>query len=180
LPEECARGGPEESLEGLFRLLEARAIQAADWYLQEKKSKARWSRGLRFLAIVLASAGGLVPLMALGGIGHLNPAVGYLLLGGAAATVAFDRLFGFSSAWMRYMTTAMTLERLLVEFQLEWARSRALAADADEVAKQFDVLDRFGSAVASAVEEETVVWASEFGTNIHGFETRVSDHSKGS
>jgi hypothetical protein len=43
----------EAALTQLYRYAEGRAIEATDWYLQDKRGKRIWSRGLRLLAIVL-------------------------------------------------------------------------------------------------------------------------------
>jgi hypothetical protein len=53
----------EAALTLLYRYAEGRAIDAIDWYLQDKRSKRVWSRGLRLLVIVLVTAGGLQPLL---------------------------------------------------------------------------------------------------------------------
>src|SRR5215211_903403 len=51
----------ETALTQLYRYAEARAIDAIDWYLADKRSKRIWSRGLRLLVILLVTAGGLQP-----------------------------------------------------------------------------------------------------------------------
>jgi SMODS and SLOG-associating 2TM effector domain 2 len=50
---------------------------------------------------------------------------GYLLIGLAGGCVALDRFFGYWSGWIRYITTALALEKSLDEFRLEWARNPA-------------------------------------------------------
>lgn len=49
---------PEVALALLYRHAEARAIDAVDWYLEDKRGKRAWSRGLRVVAILLVIAGG--------------------------------------------------------------------------------------------------------------------------
>jgi hypothetical protein len=53
----------EAALTQLYRHAEAKAIEAIDWYLQDKRGKRIWSRGLRLLVILLVTAGGLQPLL---------------------------------------------------------------------------------------------------------------------
>ena len=53
----------ESALAKLYRYAEGRAIEATDWYLQDKRGKRIWSRGLRLLAILLVTAGALQPLL---------------------------------------------------------------------------------------------------------------------
>src|SRR5215207_9537945 len=53
----------ESALAKLYRYAEGRAIEATDWYLQDKRGKRICPRGLRLLAILLVNAGGLQPLL---------------------------------------------------------------------------------------------------------------------
>jgi peptide chain release factor 2 len=101
----------ESALAKLYRYAEGRAIEATDWYLQDKRGKRIWSRGLRLLAILLVTAGALQPLLDAAAPGPSRTAWGYVLLALAAACIGFDRFFGLSSGWMRSMTTAQSLER---------------------------------------------------------------------
>nr|WP_232075691.1 SLATT domain-containing protein [Phytohabitans suffuscus] len=60
-----APGGLRADLAALRAWAERVADEAVDWYMAEKRLKARWSRRLRSLAIVLATLGGAVPVVAL-------------------------------------------------------------------------------------------------------------------
>jgi hypothetical protein len=79
---------PEVALALLYRHAEARAIDAVDWYLEDKRGKRAWSRGLRVVAILLVIAGGLQPVLDVAGPGRGEPAWGYVLLALAAAASA--------------------------------------------------------------------------------------------
>jgi hypothetical protein len=61
------------NLHQLYVWAQGVATAAIDWYMIEKEGKARWSRGLRATAAVLAASGGAVPIAALSA-GH--PALG--------------------------------------------------------------------------------------------------------
>ena len=98
----------ESALAKLYRYAEGRAIEATDWYLQDKRGKRIWSRGLRLLAILLVTAGALQPLLDAAAPGPSRTAWGYVLLALAAACIGLDRFFGLSSGWMRSMTTSRT------------------------------------------------------------------------
>jgi SMODS and SLOG-associating 2TM effector domain 2 len=50
---------------------------------------------------------------------------GYLLIAEAAGCVGLDRFFGYSTGWIRYITTAMAIEKSLEEYRMEWARNIA-------------------------------------------------------
>ena len=102
--------------------VELQALDAVAWYYEKKKSKNGWSRWLRFWAITFTVFGGLIPFISAAGIvqavlwhyGDKDAAnsqlaelrfnqLGYVSIGLAAGCVAFDRFFGFSSNWMRYI-----------------------------------------------------------------------------
>jgi conflict system pore-forming effector with SLATT domain len=158
----------EAALVLLYRYAEARAIDAADWYLQDKWAKRIWSRGLRLLVILLVSAGGLQPLLdaAAPGAGPGSAAWGYVLLALAAACIGLDRFFGISSGWMRSMTTAQALEHRLEQLQYDWAaecaRSAARTVDPKQVQTRLALLRAFSDDVAALMQQETAEWVLEF------------------
>src|SRR6185369_1540504 len=91
-------------------------------------------------SILLITAGGMVPLIkatwapgTLASAGFDLGQLGYLLIGLGGAAIAFDRFFGFSSGWIRYITTEMAIQRTLHEFRIEWARLTLTAATADQL-----------------------------------------------
>lgn len=142
----------ESALAKLYRYAEGRAIEATDWYLQDKRGKRIWSRGLRLLAILLVTAGALQPLLDAAAPGPSRTAWGYVLLALAAACIGFDRFFGLSSGWMRSMTTAQSLERRLEQLQYDWAaecaRSASRTVDPKQVQNRLALLRAFSDDVA--------------------------------
>jgi hypothetical protein len=173
----------ETSLHKAYAYAESRAQQNVGWYLSNKKRQAFWSRSLRFLAIMLTTLGGLAPIV--GSTGWLKfeggpdyePVVrmmGYVFLGLAAACVGLDRFFGFSSAWMRFIVTALLLEKALSEFRMEWAMGLAKLGKKSPTDEQLQsMLQRIKEFVAyvdGKVEEETREWVSEFKTNLSDVE----------
>lgn len=157
------------SLEAVYHWVEGEAIRAANWYLQEKKAKSRWSRALRILAILFATAGAALPFIAAN-----NDVVdfewGYVLLALAAGAVAMDRYFGFSTAWMRYITAEQAIQRRLQELQFYWASTLitrgSRVPSAHEVAAELEKLGAVAAAVGEEIRSETMVWADEFQSNI--------------
>ncbi|HEY0738055.1 MAG TPA: SLATT domain-containing protein [Herpetosiphonaceae bacterium] len=169
----------ETSIQEVYQYAEARAADTIDWYLRAKKSKAQWSRWLRFAAIVLTALGGLTPIII--SLGWLNGAraqnlgqLGYLFLGLAAACVGLDKFFGFSSGWMRYITTALALQKTLSEFRLDWAMLVAKLGGAtptnDQVQLMLQRLKDFVLVIDGYVEQETLVWIAEFQSSLADIE----------
>jgi hypothetical protein len=165
----------ESALAQLYRYAEGRAIDAADWYLQDKRGKRLWSRGLRLLAILLVIAGGLQPLLDAAAPGPSRTAWGYVLLALAAACIGVDRFFGLSSGWMRSMTCAQALLRRLEQLQYDWAaecaRSAARTVDPKQVQARLALLRAFSDDVAALMQQETAAWVLEFQSSLLRLET---------
>jgi SMODS and SLOG-associating 2TM effector domain 2 len=180
------------SIQNLYRYAEQHAQQSIDWYLGSKSSKSRWSRWLRLSAIALTTLGGLAPVILsfgwldrdLGaGQGWSGSAtaiigqLGYLWLALAAACVATDRFFGFSSGWMRYIKTAQVLMKGLAEFRLDWAMLVAKQGGASPTDEQLQLMiqriKEFVITVHGQVEQETLTWIAEFQTSLAEIEKTV-------
>lgn len=94
-----------------------------------------------------------------------------------AAIVGFDKFFGFSSAWMRYMLTHICLQKKFADFQLEWLKRRSFV-DKDlskEQAEQlFSFLQAFQVGLLAEVELEIQSWVAEFQSNLVQLDDRIS------
>ena len=180
----------EESIGVLYRYAESHASGSIAWYAGHKGRKATLSRSLRFAAIVLTTIGGLAPIV--GSLGWQHAAIpatnltvnigqlGYFFLALAAACVGFDRFFGFSSGWMRYIATMMALERALSEFRFDWAMMAAKLGErkptADQVQLMIQRLKEFLALIDTQIDQETQAWVQEFRTSLTEIEkTAKSD-----
>jgi len=193
-------------MSGLLQLRERAELQASEavsWYYAKKRSKNFWSRWLRFWAIAFTVLGGLVPVLASTGLIepmlrhffnvsdrkdiqlvelHFNQ-FGYVLIGLAAGCVAFDRFFGFSTNWMRYIGAAMRIETARIRFGFEWEHLVAPMAGQDPTPDQtrelLEVIEKFSLATREAVEQETGAWISEFQTNLSQLNKDSKDFFEG-
>jgi hypothetical protein len=163
------------SLRVVYEHAEAHAGRAIAWYFRKKAAKSVLSRGLRIAAIVLTTLGGLAPIVTSGGLVNADTArvvgqAGYVLLGLAAAAVALDRFFGYSSAWIRYIVASQNLQRALDVFRLDWAMATARLAGApppgDQVQLLLQRVKDFVVLVDTTVAEETQEWVVEFRSNL--------------
>lgn len=167
----------DNSLTILRRYVESEAQRQIDWYFRKMKVKSKVSTALRFVAIALFVLGGLAPILK----AILAPDIlkklpfdfgetGYLLIGIAAGCVALDRFFGYSTGWIRYITTALAIEKSLDEFRMEWARHTAKLRGELPNEIQLDELlltcETFSLAIRSQVAQETKVWVVEFENNL--------------
>jgi hypothetical protein len=178
------------SIGELYQYAEANANGSIVWYGKQKRRKARMSRVLRGLAIILTIAGGLTPIVAALGLQNIGTPpgrqiqvgqLGYLLLGLAAACVGFDKFFGFSSGWMRYLGAKMAIERALSEFRLDWAMTVAKFRENpptnDQVQLMIQRVKDFLLTVNNHVEQETQAWVSEFKTNLAEIEKSAKEQA---
>lgn len=168
-PYNAGTGDPIEVIRGTFAWVETFAMESIDWYTKEKISKARWSRTLRFLAVLFLALGTVAPVVAVG-MGWSEESVwGYGLIGLGACCAAIDKVFGFSSSWMRYMSTAVSLNRRLLRLQVSWPRFEArLAVNSNDETfiEVVQELETFMDDFAALMENETNSWMSEFQSHI--------------
>ncbi|MEO6595235.1 MAG: SLATT domain-containing protein, partial [Planctomycetota bacterium] len=93
----------------------------------------------------------------------LDGQLGFVFLGVAGACFALDRYFGFTSGWIRYVTTAVHLQQALARFQLDWAVNAAGAGrGSPDAVKQLEVVRALFDAVYGGLVEETDDWARDF------------------
>jgi hypothetical protein len=178
LKTEWADGKREDSLKCLYQFAYNTAKEAIDWYWR-KKWKGRTGRALRLFAILFTAAGGLVPLLLSADIENLwgftlQSQYGYILVAFAGAFIGLDKFFGFSSTWIRYVTTATTIQTGLTKFQLEWSTVRAIMGGGEpspeECAALIQKLLGLLTFVRDEIEKETNAWAAEYLSNLAAIE----------
>jgi hypothetical protein len=167
----------ENSLRELHAYVESEAARQILWYYDKKKWKSRMSAALRVVAILLFVLGGLVPIikatLPAAALTHLPVdfgQAGYLLIGVGAGCLGLDRFFGYSTGWIRYITTALALEKSREEYRLQWtrqmAKTRGNQPSVDEVEQLIQTCATFSLAIKSQVEQETKAWVAEFQSNL--------------
>jgi hypothetical protein len=154
---------------------ENRANEIINWYIERKNPVARNARALRFMAIVFAAFGGLIPFIVGSGllpkiVGLDWTQIGYISLGIAASCIALDRFFGFSSSWIRYITTSIVLQKHLAEFQYDWAvlSSKAVGNEfnPDMCENMLRRVQTFMLKILTELEKEAADWAAEYRSNL--------------
>lgn len=160
----------QESLSRLFRYAEIQAKEKISWYRTKKKSKQFTSLFLRCLAIIFAILGGLCPLIGGSAFGAELSKVGYVLLAVSGGFLLFDKLFGTSAAWMRFMTAAQDLEAELDMMRIRWASISAEpesnASEASATKKKLEALSQFVEKIHLIIGQETGAWVREFRSSI--------------
>ena len=108
----------EKSLEKIYQWVIQNIKSQIEWYGKKRKPKRIASQLLRAFSIFFAIIGTLCPLIDATKI--LDKLVigqwGYIAFALAAAFIGFDRYFGLSTGWMRFISTQLSLEKLLKEY----------------------------------------------------------------
>ena len=165
--------GPGQASESLSRVYKHASDQCHDaitWYLHSMHGKRRGAVAFRLGAIMAGSAAGILPILTMifttDGRPAFSPAWASVAIGIAAALLLFDRFFGSSTGWMRFIRTEMHLRQLHQEFEMNWERERAAWAGQDPSAEQVqEMLGRamaFVTRVSEVVRQETEEWVLEF------------------
>jgi len=161
-----------DSIDKIFKYVTSQAGEAVSWYLEKKKYKKIGAMFLRFSAIIATTAAGVIPLLSQISIGtqngtqNISPAWASVALILAVSFVGLDRFFGFSSAWMRFLTTELKIRNALQLFKIDWEIKKASLKGnnpSDVQVQEFLEMCRiFFTTVNNALEFEMNAWKEEF------------------
>lgn len=150
------------------------------WYKKYRKRKGFISNILLIVA-VLAFTLSLCLIVIHGpndGEGENNSyALGYICLLTASTMLLFDRLFGHSSGWIRYMMTQLEIEKIIGEFHGQWISSiskmELTNLTLENKTELIGLLMNFDKTVKGIVIKETLEWKSNFTAQIEKFRSDV-------
>ena len=158
-------GKIQSSLHVIFHHASKNAAGAIDWYEGKIGTKKAWARSLRVSTIIFVTIAGIIPILAQI-FTVIAPAWASVALAIAAALVMLDRFFGFSSAWMRYISAKLQLSQILKEFRIDWEVERASwegrEPDGDQVKVMLCKARSFITQVDEIVRKETDEWLKQF------------------
>ncbi len=193
---------PDEQLKKLYVQVEIWAKDAIAWYLKRKNWRKYLSLIMRFFAVVCAIVGGLIPLLMPivtkdsvivkylnGFFPNMDPLVlgqiGYIFLALAAAFMTIDRIFDLSTGWMRSMNTAISLQALLAQFQMDWQISwhkkakEDQASDSDMHEKMLQSLKFFCLRFIREIAGETETWEKKLKESLQEAEDKLNKAKRG-
>lgn len=159
-------GDPAKSLALLYKWTVKTTESRIAWYDHSRKPKRAGSQWLRVFSILFAAIGALCPLVdatKIVGDKILLGQWGYVSIALAAAIVGYDKYFGLSTGWMRYIVTQLSLEKALKEFQYDWI---ILYAQQANISTLLQRIKDFSLQVESLVRQETDAWVLEFQSNV--------------
>lgn len=164
---------PADALKTIYEHANATCAAIRGWYWSSIAVKRRiswWVRGATFLLLIVGS---LLPVAA----GFSDASAlrlqctqsGVVALALAGLLQGADRIFGWSSGWLRYITTVVAIESRSRRFELEWAGyllARHGALDDADVRNLFELARQYEDDTVRLQAEETSKWAAEFSTSM--------------
>lgn len=167
-------GSPMESAHRIFELVESHAAEARAWYWRSIQGKRLGSLFVRAISYVAAALGTTAPVVA--AIRRsveerlIITQLGVACLVVAGMVILADRLFGWSSGWLRYVSTVLAMERHTQQFRLEWA-AYLIVRGTRELTREdtkalFEIARRFQLEVDARTKEETDGWVAEFNSGM--------------
>lgn len=171
---------PDEIARAVHSHIEAASSQMCAWYwhsIRTKRKTSMWARGIAFLLLVIGTTLQLFASFGETAVDKLfmtQLAVAGLALAGL--TQLADRVFGWSSGWMRYVATVTTMENLARGFQMDWGRYLVAMNDPLDIKDAralFDLARGFEQELARLQSDETTKWVAEFNANIALLESLI-------
>lgn len=140
------------------------------WYTRNAKAKKTWAQTMRVLSLVLLGVGGALPVVIdVFNLG-ISPSIATLVIAAGTGLVAFDRYMGYSTAWMRFITSELFMKGRLEAFEYEWENERlGWAGETPTIEQTRLMISRcaaFRKEIATLVQDETHLWVQEFQSNL--------------
>ena len=167
-----------KSLKTVFEYATQQADGASQWYLS-KKGPAKWGGWfLRGAAIMATAVAGVIPILGSmypAGEGlHVHPGWASIAVAAAVLLVAWDKLLGFTSAWVRFILAAQEIKTGLEAFRFDWQLAKlrwSLKKEkVEDVPALLELAKAFVVKVQDIVGHETQEWAAEFQSVIKQFD----------
>lgn len=159
-----------------------------NWYAKEGKKKRMTSRFFRGSAIVFFGLGLLCPLLDATNVENslkfaANAAGwGYVFIALAGIILLYDRLFGTSSSWIRFVLAELELKKNVIAFTQQWSIDTLnINYSTISNAQQVELLTKikvFNELVFDTVKKETDTWATEFKNNMTELESLIRAKSE--
>lgn len=171
---------PEEALSYLYTYIENISAQMRAWYWSSIRVKRFTSLAARSLSFFFLFLGMIFPL-----ISTLEPISKFSLIFMQLAIICLivaglirlaDRIFGWSSGWMRYITVVTQMENLTRNFQLDWAKHflvKSSLIDSTNINTLFELAKCLEQDLTKLQTEETVKWVTEFNSSIALIDTMI-------
>jgi hypothetical protein len=174
LPWDAYKDKPfDKALAAIYSHAENTSKAKCIWYWKSIESKRFASLAVRLVTLILLIVGTVLPILA-----ALSDKTqwrlqctqaGVVVLAIAGLLQVADRVFGWSSGWLRYITTATAMEDLTRKFELDWAiyiLDKGSKIGDGDTKPLFDLAKRFEDDISKLQSDETEKWATEFSSGV--------------
>lgn len=178
-------------LQEIHDALVAKAQEAMAWYEGRQRTKKRGARLVRSAAILFGALTAIIPslismmperILLLGNeVASVRLGPIATISGVASATaILFDRFYGFSASWGRYIVTFQRIQQDLEDFRIGWRKqilklNSNLPPTDEQIFAVYDFLAAFSKSVNDAVRTETEAWLMEFRGSIGDIDKTVGE-----
>jgi hypothetical protein len=171
--DEYRNKSPEQALPIIYFHAQSASATIREWYWKSIRRKRNTSLGFRSGTFVLLIIGTLFPILA--GLGDSpGERLRYTQLGVVSLALAgllqvADKVFGWSSGWLRYITTAMAMENLARKFELDWASyifEKSGDVGDNDKKPLFDLALKLEQDTTNLQGDETDKWVTEFSSSV--------------
>ncbi len=160
---------PSDALKEIYSHVNVMSLNVRDWYWKSISIKKNFSLLVRSLAFILLVCGAVLPILA-GIFNEVDCRLKLTQFGVASLAIAglleiADRIFGWSTGWLRYIKTAMGMEDRTRKFQLEWANymnDKIGSLTENDKKPLFTLAKQFLDDIYIMQIEETDKWVAEF------------------
>ncbi|EJN31876.1 hypothetical protein PMI35_01157 [Pseudomonas sp. GM78] len=168
------------AMESIYIHVESVATMMCGWYWTSIRVKRWTSLVVRAASFLLLLVGTTLPIFSAIQVSYesrllfAQSAVALLALAGLIQVA--DRIFGWSSGWVRYIVTVTAMENLLRVFELEWANyllSKKGGLDTADVKVLFDLARGFEGEMTKLQADETTKWVVEFNSGVSLLESLI-------
>jgi len=163
----------QQSLPAMYKHAEDASERARSWYwrsIHNKKISSMLVRGVGFGLLVIGAVSPLVAALSSDPQFRLaSTQFGVITLAIAGLLHSADRIFGWSSGWLRYISTVTTMESVTRRFELEWANyaiNKAGGLDDTDKRPLFDLARKMEEEILKLQSDETEKWVAEFNSGL--------------
>lgn len=162
-----------EALKQLYEETHEISKTKRNWYWTSIRTKRWTSLSVRFFAILMLFVGTALPLLA--GLSDATitrlfcTQIGITLLAAAGLLQVADKVFGWSTGWMRYITTVTAMEAATSAFDIEWSKyliTKSGALETVDIQALFALSEGLERELIKLQSEETNKWVSEFNAGL--------------
>ena len=171
--DEYSNKNVNEALPEMYKHAKKFSEETRSWYWKSIKSKRLSSQITRFLSVILLICGVILPLLSglfTDATTRLNyTQTGVITLAIAGLIQAADRIFGWSSGWLRYIMTVTEMESITRKFDLDWANymiNKTGQIEENDKRALFELVKQLENNIIKLQSDETQKWFTEFSNSM--------------